>query len=149
MEKSFRELYALDSDQTFAPKYVAGCHCGAVAYSVSADPLDVKICHCRTPTDIRHARRSQSHPTGSICKSATAHIAIERVGFQPVIGDQDIGQTIAIHITGIDSHPRFFVAVAVVMANTAGAPHFGPSGLEMMSTLLIDTFGLGLSHCIE
>ncbi|MGI9380230.1 MAG: GFA family protein [Methyloligellaceae bacterium] len=47
MEKSFRELYAPDSDQTFAPKYVAGCHCGTVAYAVSADPLDAKICHCR------------------------------------------------------------------------------------------------------
>jgi hypothetical protein len=28
--------------------YRARCHCGAVHYEVHADPVDAKICHCRT-----------------------------------------------------------------------------------------------------
>lgn len=28
--------------------YRARCHCGAVRYEVCADPVDAKICHCRT-----------------------------------------------------------------------------------------------------
>jgi hypothetical protein len=30
----------------FVPRYRARCHCGAVAFEVSADPVDSKICHC-------------------------------------------------------------------------------------------------------
>ncbi len=28
-------------------RYRARCHCGAVRYEVTADPVDVKVCHCR------------------------------------------------------------------------------------------------------
>ena len=35
-------------DGAFAVKYRAECYCGAVAFEVSADPVDAKICHCRT-----------------------------------------------------------------------------------------------------
>lgn len=34
-------------DGDFVARYKAGCHCGAVRYEVSADPVDAKICHCR------------------------------------------------------------------------------------------------------
>ncbi len=47
MNKAFRELYAPNLEQAFTPKYFASCHCGAVAYAVSDDPVDAKICHCR------------------------------------------------------------------------------------------------------
>jgi hypothetical protein len=40
--------YARVDDDAFTPRYRASCHCGAVRYDVSADPLDAKICHCRT-----------------------------------------------------------------------------------------------------
>ena len=40
--------YARLDDDAFTPRYRASCHCGAVRYEVSADPLDAKICHCRT-----------------------------------------------------------------------------------------------------
>jgi hypothetical protein len=40
--------YARVDDDAFTPRYRASCHCGAVRYEVSADPLDAKICHCRT-----------------------------------------------------------------------------------------------------
>lgn len=40
--------YASADDPTFAAKYRARCHCGAVTYEVDADPVDAKICHCRT-----------------------------------------------------------------------------------------------------
>ncbi len=33
--------------QPFVTLHSARCHCGAVRYDVSADPLDAKICHCR------------------------------------------------------------------------------------------------------
>jgi len=36
-----------DSD-AFTPKYYARCHCGAVRYAVAADPVEAKICHCRS-----------------------------------------------------------------------------------------------------
>ena len=39
--------YASPEDVTFAPRYEARCHCGAVRYEVDADPVDAKICHCR------------------------------------------------------------------------------------------------------
>lgn len=29
-------------------RYEARCFCGAVRYEVAADPVDAKICHCRT-----------------------------------------------------------------------------------------------------
>ena len=40
--------YAALDDDTFVARYRARCHCGAVCYDVSADPVDAKICHCRT-----------------------------------------------------------------------------------------------------
>ncbi|MBW2523992.1 MAG: GFA family protein [Deltaproteobacteria bacterium] len=33
--------------ETFEVKYRARCFCGAVAYEVSADPVDAKLCHCQ------------------------------------------------------------------------------------------------------
>lgn len=45
--EDFEKLFARSDDESFAAKYGASCHCGAVRYEVSADPLDVKICHCR------------------------------------------------------------------------------------------------------
>lgn len=38
--------YSSPDDESFAAKYRAHCHCGAVRYEVSADPVDAKICHC-------------------------------------------------------------------------------------------------------
>lgn len=32
----------------FTARYRARCHCGAIRYAVGADPVDAKICHCRT-----------------------------------------------------------------------------------------------------
>jgi hypothetical protein len=40
--------YAAQEDDTFVTRYRARCHCGAVCYEVGADPVDAKICHCRT-----------------------------------------------------------------------------------------------------
>ncbi len=40
--------YAAVDDDTFVARYRARCHCGAVSYEVGADPVDAKICHCRT-----------------------------------------------------------------------------------------------------
>ncbi|WDP88815.1 MAG: GFA family protein [Desulfobacter sp.] len=48
MEKLFGPEYASPEDTGFHPKYKAACFCGAVRYEVSADPVDAKICHCRT-----------------------------------------------------------------------------------------------------
>ncbi|WP_321369279.1 GFA family protein [uncultured Desulfuromusa sp.] len=44
----FGPQYASIDDLTFIPKYRAACFCGSVHYEVSADPVDAKICHCRT-----------------------------------------------------------------------------------------------------
>lgn len=40
-------MTADETQETFAPKYRASCHCGAVRYEVAGDPVDAKICHCR------------------------------------------------------------------------------------------------------
>lgn len=48
MENSFGPDYASLEDTAFIAKYQALCFCGAVRYEVSADPVDVKICHCTT-----------------------------------------------------------------------------------------------------
>ena len=43
----FGAEYASSESKDFVAKYRARCHCGAVRYEVSADPVDAKICHCR------------------------------------------------------------------------------------------------------
>lgn len=48
MDNTFAELYAPRPDIPFAVKYRATCHCAAVGYEVSADPVDAKMCHCAT-----------------------------------------------------------------------------------------------------
>ena len=40
--------YASAQTAGFTAKYQARCHCGEVRYEVGADPVDAKICHCRT-----------------------------------------------------------------------------------------------------
>jgi hypothetical protein len=47
MTTDFADLFAPRAGESFAAKYRASCHCGEVAYAVSADPADAKICHCR------------------------------------------------------------------------------------------------------
>ena len=42
MQKEFASI----ADTSFTVKYRARCHCQAVQYEVSADPVDAKICHC-------------------------------------------------------------------------------------------------------
>ena len=39
--------YGSVGEEGFIEKYRARCHCGAVRYEVSADPVDAKVCHCR------------------------------------------------------------------------------------------------------
>ena len=46
MTNEFVEMFAPRPDRSFPVKYRARCHCGAVRYEVSADPVDAKICHC-------------------------------------------------------------------------------------------------------
>ena len=41
-------VFASANDPEFVAKYRATCQCHAVSYEVSADPVDAKICHCRT-----------------------------------------------------------------------------------------------------
>ncbi len=48
IKKKFGPDYASVDDDDFMPKYRASCLCKAVQYEVSSDPLDAKICHCRT-----------------------------------------------------------------------------------------------------
>nr|MDJ0780869.1 GFA family protein [Desulfosarcinaceae bacterium] len=48
MEREFGPEYASIADANFTVKYRARCHCTAVQYEVCADPVDAKICHCRT-----------------------------------------------------------------------------------------------------
>ena len=47
MTGEFAEIYAPRAGSSFSVKYRAGCHCSAIRYEVSADPVDAKICHCR------------------------------------------------------------------------------------------------------
>ena len=47
MNLEFSRLFGSVADGPFLAKYRASCHCGAVEYGVSADPLDAKICHCQ------------------------------------------------------------------------------------------------------
>ena len=44
--KEFGAAFASIGDEAFTAKYHASCHCQAVRYEVSADPVDAKICHC-------------------------------------------------------------------------------------------------------
>jgi hypothetical protein len=39
--------YGSTADDRFVAKHEARCHCGRVRYEVAADPVDVKVCHCR------------------------------------------------------------------------------------------------------
>ncbi len=45
---SFGSDYGSPDDDGFVAKYAARCHCGCVRYDVCADPVDSKICHCKT-----------------------------------------------------------------------------------------------------
>ena len=47
MNSEFSRLFGSIAEGPFLAKYRASCHCGAVEYAVSADPLDAKICHCQ------------------------------------------------------------------------------------------------------
>ncbi|SEA75603.1 Uncharacterized conserved protein [Desulfuromusa kysingii] len=47
-KNNFGPDYASVDDLTFVPKYRAACFCGKVQYEVSADPVDAKLCHCKT-----------------------------------------------------------------------------------------------------
>ena len=46
--EGFGPAYASRADAGFVPKHAARCHCGAVRFEFCADPVDAKICHCRT-----------------------------------------------------------------------------------------------------
>ena len=48
MKKEFGPDYASILDTGFMTKYRANCYCKAVQIEVCADPVDAKICHCRT-----------------------------------------------------------------------------------------------------
>ena len=48
MEREFGPEYASVEDAGFIVKYRASCYCKAVQIEVCADPVDAKICHCRT-----------------------------------------------------------------------------------------------------
>jgi hypothetical protein len=48
MKKEFGPEYASIADAGFIAKYRASCHCKAVRIEVCADPVDAKICHCKT-----------------------------------------------------------------------------------------------------
>ncbi len=43
----FGSSYASPDDESFVARYRARCHCDRVRYEVRADPVDVKVCHCR------------------------------------------------------------------------------------------------------
>jgi len=43
----FEKIFGPRANQSFVGKYQASCHCNAVRYEVSDDPVDSKICHCR------------------------------------------------------------------------------------------------------
>lgn len=45
-KSTFGSEYGSPGDESFIATYRARCHCGAVGYEVSADPVDAKICHC-------------------------------------------------------------------------------------------------------
>ncbi len=47
-ENTLDSHYATLNDPDFVPKYRAACFCGSVQYEVSADPVDAKLCHCRS-----------------------------------------------------------------------------------------------------
>lgn len=40
--------YGSLDDEHFEVRYRARCHCGTVHYEASADPVDAKLCHCRS-----------------------------------------------------------------------------------------------------
>jgi len=40
--------YASKYGASFSPKYSGSCFCGKVRFSACEDPVDVKICHCRS-----------------------------------------------------------------------------------------------------
>jgi hypothetical protein len=48
MEKDLGPAYASTKDLTFSVRYRASCYCNAVQIEVCADPVDAKICHCKT-----------------------------------------------------------------------------------------------------
>lgn len=43
----FGSAYGSSDDHNFSARYLARCKCEAVRYEARADPVDVKICHCR------------------------------------------------------------------------------------------------------
>ncbi len=55
MEKEFGPEYASVTDTGFKTKYRASCYCNAVQIEAGADPVDAKICHCKTCQSIHGA----------------------------------------------------------------------------------------------
>ena len=47
VQHAFEAAFAAAGDKAFTAKYRASCHCQAVQYEVSAEPVDAKICHCK------------------------------------------------------------------------------------------------------
>ena len=94
--------YATVDDETFVARYRARCHCGAVCYEVGADPVDAKICHCRTCQTLHGA------PMGELAQLSGRPALVDARATKPVeaivipsdrlrdvlVGEADLGERI-------------------------------------------------------